>query len=68
MVTVVEGDATILSTVRIDITDQSQHSIATYHVYTESLTIELNSNGSGGRLPIEAGTARIVPCIGCRDL
>ena len=33
-----------------------------------SLTIEFNSNGSGGRLPIEAGTAYIVPCIGCRDL
>ena len=33
-----------------------------------SLTIELNSNGSGGRLPTEAGLACIVPCIGCRDV
>jgi len=28
----------------------------------------LNSNGSAGRLPIEAGSANIVPNIGCRDL
>jgi len=34
----------------------------------KSLTIELNSNGSVDRLPIEAGSTCIVPSIGCRDL
>ena len=33
-----------------------------------TLTIELNSNGSVGRLSIETGMACIIPCIGCRDL
>ena len=32
-----------------------------------SLTIELNSNRSAGRLPIECGLTCVVPCIGCGD-
>ena len=31
-------------------------------------TIELNDNSALGRLPIEAGLACVVPCIGSRDL
>ena len=62
MVTVVVGDDTSNSTVR-------KINIDYHHGYTVmSLTIELNSNVSGGRLPTEAGMADIVPCIGCRDL
>ena len=63
MITVVVGDDTSVSTVRkinIDLDDS-------YHMVM-SLTIELNSSGSVGRLPTEAGTACILPCIGCRDL
>ena len=33
-----------------------------------SLTIELNSSGTISRLSIEAGCARVGPCIGSRDL
>ena len=39
-----------------------------YRIDVVSLTIELNSNGSVSRQPIEAGLACVVPCIGCRDL
>ena len=33
-----------------------------------SLTIELNDNSTLGRLSVEAGLARVVSCIGSRDL
>ena len=37
-----------------------------YQLNGSQLTNELR--GSGGRLPIEARLASIVPCFGCRDL